>query len=193
MSSNPWTTLSSRPIYENPWIAVTEHQVLNAKGAPGIYGTVHFRKLALGVVPLDAEGCTYLVGQHRYPFDSYSWEIPEGGGPLDGDPRQSAARELSEETGLIAADWLEVLRMDLSNSVTDEHAVCFLAWNLTQATAHPDDEEVLQVRRLPFAEALAMVMDGAITDSLSIAALLKLRLMALEGALPEQPRRLILG
>lgn len=184
-TANPWTTLRSTRVYDNPWIGVTEHQVINPRGNPGIYGTVHFKNLAIGVVPLDQDGATYLVGQFRYPHGSYSWEIPEGGGPLDQDPLASAARELAEETGLAARRWQEILRADLSNSATDERAIAYLACELEQGEAHPEEVEELQVWRLPFAEAYAMVERGEITDALSVLAIQKVQLMALQGSLAD--------
>jgi len=189
-SQNPWTTLASAERYENPWIRVVEHQVLNPSGKPGIYGTVHFKNLALGVLPVDAEGHTYLVGQYRYPLGRYSWEIPEGGGRHDVDPLTSAKRELMEEVGLAASHWQEIIHLDLSNSVTDERAVCFLAWGLTQGDAQPDDTEKLAIRRLPVSEAIAMAVRGDITDAMSVAALLRFDVMALTGALPPALRPL---
>ncbi|QRK07357.1 NUDIX hydrolase [Archangium violaceum] len=181
---NPWTTLSSALKYENPWIRVTEHQVLNPKGRPGIYGTVHFRNLAVGVLPIDAEGYTWLVGQYRYPLNQYSWEIPEGGGKLGEDPLLAAKRELQEEVGLIAGSWQELMRMHLSNSVTDELSICYVAWSLSKTEAAPEETEELKVRRLPFSEAFAMVERGEITDSISVAAILKVQLMILSGKAP---------
>ena len=191
-TANPWTILLTRPVYENRWIRVVEHEVLNPAGKPGIYGVVHLQNLATGVIPIDEDGCTTLVGQYRFPLKAYSWEIPEGGGDPGVDPLESARRELAEETGLIAREWLPILRMHLSNSVTDETAYCFLAWDLEQGIARPEDTEELQVRRLPFAEAYAMAMRGEITDAMAVASLMKVRLMALEGALPEAVARLIL-
>jgi 8-oxo-dGTP pyrophosphatase MutT (NUDIX family) len=184
-SVNPWSTLSSREVYDNAWIRVVDHEVLNPRGNPGIYGTVHFKNLAIGVVPLDRQGCTFLVGQYRYPMGRYSWEIPEGGGAKDVDPLLSAQRELSEETGLTAGRWQMLLEMDLSNSATDEHAICFLAWDLTQGKAHPEEDEQLTIRRLPFVTAFGMVERGEITDAMSVAAILKVQLLALTHGLPD--------
>jgi ADP-ribose pyrophosphatase len=186
--SNPWTTLDSHEHYDNRWIRVTEHRVLNPSGRPGIYGTVHFKHLATGILPLEPDGSIYLVGQYRYVLERYCWEIPEGGGALDQPPLVAAQRELLEETGLVAAHWREILRLDLSNSVTDEQAFVYLAWGLEQREARPEESERLQVRRLPFAEALEMVLRGDITDAISVAAILRLRLMALAGGLPEALR-----
>jgi len=182
---NPWTTLTTKPQYENPWIRVIEHDVLNPKGDPGIYGVVRFKNLAIGVLPIDADGCTVLVGQYRYPLDVYSWEIPEGGGARDIDPLESARRELVEETGLSATKWHRFLEMHLSNSVSDEHAICYLAWDLTQGAAEPEDTEQLALRRVPFAEAVRMAMEGEITDAMAVASLLKAQLLLDRGLLPE--------
>jgi ADP-ribose pyrophosphatase len=174
---NPWKTLSSALQYENAWIRVTEHQVLNPSAKPGIYGTVHFKHLATGVVALDDELHTWLVGQWRYSLDRYSWEIPEGGGPLDVDPLVTAKRELLEETGIEAADWKKVLEVHLSNSVTDEIGHIYLARGLSFTDSRPEETEDIAVRRLPFAEAYAMALDGRITDVMSVAAILRVRLL----------------
>ena len=192
-TGNPWTILCTKPIYENPWISVVEHDVLNPKGKPGIYGVVHFRSVATGVIPIDAEGCTTLVGQYRFPLKQYSWEIPEGGGKLGVPPLESAQRELAEETGLIARNWLPLMTVHLSNSVTDEAAHTFLAWDLEQGIAEPEDTEELQLRRVHFREAYAMAMRGEITDVMAVASLMKAQLLALEGALPEKLARVMLG
>jgi len=171
---NPWTTLSGEEKYENPWIKVTEYQVLNPSGGKGIYGKVHFKNKAIGIVPLDAEGYTWLVGQFRYTLDEFHWEIPEGGSPAHEDAEFSARRELQEETGLTAKKWTELLRIHTSNSVTDEVGFVFLAEDLTAGDhAREETEADMKVRKLPLQEAVAMVMRGEITDSMSMTALLK--------------------
>ena len=184
-SRNPWTTLKTTPQYENPWIQVDEHAVLNPRGKPGIYGTIHYKHLALGILPVDSAGRVTLVGQYRYALGRYSWEVPEGGGPLTVDPLASAQRELRQETGLAAASWRELLRLDLSNSTSDEQAIGFLAWDLTEGAAAPDETEELRLHRVPFGEAAALVRGGEITDAISVALILTARLMAGEGALPD--------
>jgi len=181
---NPWTVLSREARYQTPWIEVVHHEVLTPAGRPGIYGTVRFRNHAVGVVPVDGQGWTWLVGQYRFPLDRYSWEIPEGGAPVGTDPFLSARRELKEETGLEAAHWLPLLEMDLSNSVSNEQGTIWLAWGLSQGAAMPEETEDLTIRHLPLAEAVAMAMDGRIRDSLSLAALIKLKLLAVQGDLP---------
>ena len=170
---NPWQRISTSHIYENPWIKVDEDQVINPRGGKGIYGKIHFKNYALGIIPLDENQYTWLVGQYRYTLRQFSWEIPMGGGPLTEDILKSAQRELKEETGLIARDWQQILKIHTSNSVTDELGFVYLASGLTQSDPEYDDTELLSVRHLPFKEALAMVMVGKITDSLSIAGLLK--------------------
>ncbi len=174
---NPWTRLSRKKIYDNPWITVREDQVLNPNGGKGIYGTVHFKNLAIGIVPVDKQQNTWLVGQYRYPLDEYSWEIPMGGGALEVDPLDSAKRELKEETGLTATSWERFLTLHTSNSVTDEVGYAYLATDLTQGPTEFEDSEDLQIRKLPLAEAFNMCLQGKITDSLSLAALLKLGVM----------------
>ena len=170
---NPWTTLSSREIYLNPWIRVREDQVLKPNGTPGIYGVVEYRNRAVGVVPIDKDGCTWLVGQYRYTHNRYEWESPDGGCPEGESPEDCARRELLEETGLVASE-LEPLLLDiqLSNSIGNETAHLFIARGLTQETPQPEDSEQIAIRRLPLAEAIQMAATGQIRDSMSVIALL---------------------
>lgn len=177
----PWTTLREELRYETPWISVSHHDVIDPGGRPGIYGVVHFKNLAIGIVPLDEDLNTWIVGQYRYPVQAYSWEIPEGGGRRDIPALVSAQRELREEAGIVARQWSELLRMDLSNSASDEHAIIYLAQDLTFHTPQPDHDEELALRKVPFAELLRMVMDGEVTDSLTVAAVLKVQVLLLQG------------
>jgi ADP-ribose pyrophosphatase len=180
---NPWKITAEKEIYDNPWINVTEYQVINPSGNPGIYGKVHYKNIAIGILPLDADMNTYLVGQYRFVLNQYSWEIPEGGGPLGIDPLESAKRELLEETGLKASRWTEIQRMHLSNSVGDELGIIYLARDLQQFEAEPEDTEQLMVNKVPFEEVYQMVCAGQITDSLTVAAVLKTRLLQIENGL----------
>jgi 8-oxo-dGTP pyrophosphatase MutT (NUDIX family) len=171
-TKNPWQILSTKPVYENPWIRVREDQVINPNGGRGIYGVVSFKNKAIGIIPVDAEGYTYLVGQYRYPLEEYSWEIPMGGG-MDTDHLESARRELKEETGLTAEKWTLIARLHTSNSVTDEEGFVYLAENLTQGETEFEETEDLQIRKIKFSEAIRMVLHGEITDGISVAGLLK--------------------
>lgn len=180
---NPWEILSTQTCLDTPWVSVELHQVKNPAGNPGIYGVTRFKNLAIGVLPIDADGYTYLVGQFRFPMNAYTWEIPEGGGPYDLDPLESAKRELKEETGLEASDWALIQRMQLSNSATNEEAYIFLARGLTQGQSAPEENERLHIHRLPFEELYQRVRSSEITDSLTVAAVLNYRLMQLEGSL----------
>ena len=190
---NPWATLNGQVRYENKWIRVTEHDVINPTGKPGIYGVVHFKNVAIGVLPIDAEGCIPLVGQYRYSLNAFSWEMPEGGGAPDVEPIEEAMRELREETGLVARQWSELLRLHTSNSICDEHGVIYLAWDLEQTDAEPEDTEALTIARMPFARVLDLVLDGTITDAMTVTAVLKARVLAERGGLPEPVAQLILG
>jgi 8-oxo-dGTP pyrophosphatase MutT (NUDIX family) len=173
---NPWKTISQETAYENAWIKVEHHQVLNPAGNPGIYGKVHFKNTAISIVPIDSEGFTYLVGQYRYTLNEYSWEVPEGGCSIESGEStfEAAKRELLEETGLVAADWTQLGEVYLSNSVSDEKAVMYVAQNLVQQQACPEETEQLKIRRLPLGEAIEMAKNGSITDALSVLTLLKI-------------------
>ncbi|MEZ5893410.1 MAG: NUDIX hydrolase [Parvularculaceae bacterium] len=189
----PWRVLSERSIFDNPWIELVHHDVTHPDGSPGQYGVVKFRNIAIGVLPIDENGMVPLVGQHRFPLDRYSWELPEGGGKLGVLPLDSAKRELAEETGLAAEYWSELCAFDVSNSVTDERAICFLAWGLTQGAATPEPSEALTVKQVSFKDLLEMVMSGAITDSLTIVMTLTACAKALRGELPEPISGIVLA
>lgn len=173
----PWTRHDRRIAYRNAWITVFHDEVSRPDGQPGVYGVVHYANVAVGVVAIDGEDRVALVGQHRYPFDQHSWEIPEGGSPHSEDPLEGARRELLEETGLTARTWREMGRYQLSNSVSDESAVVYMATGLEQGAARPEGSEELTFRWLPFAEVMAMVESGEISDALSV---LPLQALALE-------------
>ena len=178
---NPWQTKSSELIYQNNWIALNVHQVINPAGKDGIYGVVSFKNTAVGVLPVTNDGFIWLVGQFRYALNQYSWEIPEGGCPKGETTLEAAKRELIEETGLVAEKYTLISRLHLSNSVSDEYGELFLAQGLTQHEACPEDTEDISIRKVPVQEAFAMVENGEITDSISIIALQKLELMLLKG------------
>lgn len=178
LKQGQWTELSRKRVYENPWIDLDHSEVINPNGGKGIYGKVHFKNYAIGILAIDRDDMVYLVGQERFPFGGeYTWEIIEGGGPLSDEPLLSAQRELKEETGLEAECWDFLLRMQLSNSVSDEVALVYLARDLKEGLAEPDATEKLSVKKLSFDKALAWVLEGRIQDSISVAAILRYALM----------------
>jgi 8-oxo-dGTP pyrophosphatase MutT (NUDIX family) len=189
----PWIRGETRVVYENPWIRVTEHQATAPTGSPALYGLVGFKNLALAILPIHDDGSITLVGQARFPAQDYSWELPEGGGPLGVDALESARRELREEAGLEAADWRPILEAQLSNSVTDERAIGYLATGLTPVDAEPDETELIALARVPFREALDAALAGHMKDMLTVAMLLRGYHMAREGALPGALARAMLG
>jgi len=180
LSDNPWKVIESKEVYENPWISVTEFDVINPSGGAGIYGKVHFKNRALGIIAMDNEGQIWLVGQFRFTLDAFSWEIPEGGGPLGTDPLESAKRELKEETGLIADNWEKLLEIHLSNSVSDEFGIIYLATGLRQGVSEPEETEKLHIQKISLEDAYNMVLKHQITDSMSIAAVQQLWIRKLD-------------
>ena len=177
IGNGPWTRRSRRTAYENAWITIWHDEVTRPDGAPGVYGVVHFANLAAGVLVLDESDRVLLVGQHRYALDDWSWEIPEGGVPAGETALEGARRELLEETGVEAREWRELARLHLSNSVSDELAVLFLATGLAHGIAAPDGTEALEIRWLPFEEALSMTLDGRISDAMTVVAVERLALV----------------
>lgn len=168
-----WQKIDSKVVYDNAWITVREDRVLNPGGGESRYGHVHFKNKAIAIVPLDEQGNTWLVGQERYTLGEYSWEVPMGGANEDEEPLAAAKRELKEETGLEAARWTSVMRLHLSNSITDEEGIVFVAEDLTEGEPDFEETEQLEIRKLPLAEALDLVNRGEITDAVSVAAILK--------------------
>ncbi len=187
----PWGVSSSQIIYDNPWITLTEYQAIAPTGRPALYGKIGFKNQAIGVVPLHDDGTVTLVGQNRFSLANYSWELPEGGAPHGEDPLDGAKRELAEEVGLEASDWRRVLRLELSNSVTDEICYGFLAMGLTSTETAPDETEDLAVARVPFREALDAAVAGHMPDAITVALLLRVHLMAVRGELPSELAALI--
>lgn len=181
---DPWIVKGVTHAFENNWLRIDEHDVIRPDGEKGYYGVVRIRRAGVGVLPIEPDGRVHLVGQWRFPLGRYSWELPEGGAEPGEDPRVCAERELIEETGLRAKALTPILEMDLSNSLTDERAVVFLATDLIQGEAQPDGTEVLKHRTAPFLEVLERVADGRIRDSITVAAVLRAHHMAVTGQLP---------
>jgi 8-oxo-dGTP pyrophosphatase MutT (NUDIX family) len=190
---DPFQTLASHIAYQNPWITVEHQEVLRPDGKPGIYGIVRFANRAVGVLPIDETGHVWMVGQFRRPVEAWSWEMPEGGAPFDEDPLEGARRELAEEAGLAAAHWLPACKAEMSNSVTDERAMAWIAWGLTPVPVAPDPTEIIRIVRVPFGDLLREIGTGAIRDMFTLATALRAYHMAREGELPPELAKAMLS
>ena len=188
-----WRILSGQTVYDNPWIRLRRYAAVAPTGASADYALVHFKKIAVGVLPVDADGSVHLVGQSRFPLGAYSWEAPEGGCEPNEDSLECARREMAEESGVQAEHILKIIEMDLSNSVTDEQSICYIAWGLSPATGTLDAVELLRRRRVPFLEAVQDAAEGRIRDSLTVAMLFRAHHMAVTGLLPPALAQAMMG
>lgn len=174
-----WKKIDSRVVYENDWMKVLDDRVINPRGGQNDYGHIHFKNRAVAILPIDADNNTWLIGQDRYTLSEWSWELPMGGAAFDDTLLSAAKRELQEETGLTAVRWTELMRLHPSNSITDELGVVFIAKDLREGPTSFGETEVLELRKLPLSDAIAMAGSGKITDAISVAALLRVALLDL--------------
>jgi 8-oxo-dGTP pyrophosphatase MutT (NUDIX family) len=191
--TDPWTTKSVSQPFQNDWFKIDSYAVIHPGGADGVYSVIRPRRLAVGVLPIEADGRVHLVGQWRFALGRYSWEMPEGGADPGEPALMCAVRELAEETGLRAGELHVILEMDLSNSLSDERAIMFLATDLTPGEANPEPTEVLKRRTAHFTELLDRVVGGHIRDSMTVAAVLRAHHMAVTGELPPDLAKAMLG
>jgi ADP-ribose pyrophosphatase len=181
---DPFQIVASHIAYENPWMKIEHQDVIRPDGNPGVYGIVRFANRAVAVLPIEANGDVWLVGQYRRPLGRWSWEIPEGGVPFDEDLEAGARRELEEEAGLIAGTLIKVLEFDPSNCISDEAGTAFIAFDLSAGVMAPDPTEVLRLRRLHFTQVLEEIDNGLIRDGPTLATMLRAHQLALTNRLP---------
>ncbi len=167
-----WPIRARRVVYENPWIRVTEDEVIRPGGDDGIYGVVEVRNTAVFIVAVTDDDEVLLVTVDRHTVGR-SVEVPAGG--TDGeDALVAARRELLEETGHVAADWREIGRMDALNGISRAPEIVFLATGISPAVAAQQsqgEEGISDVRAVPWPEVIRMVRSGEITDGETVAAL----------------------
>ena len=176
---NPWRRRSRKLVYENAWIEVLHDEVTRPDGEAGIYGVVHFRHLAVGVVPLDAEtDRVLLVGQFRYVLDRYSWEIPEGGAGLDEEPLEAGAPGASwpKRRATPAAPGASCAGPTSPTRSATRARSSLRPRTWWQARPRRRAASSLETRWVAFDEALAMIARGEITDAMTILALQQLAL-----------------
>jgi len=189
----PWRSETEETVFENPWMRLTRHRTVAPTGNPADYTVMQPKNAATGVLPVHDDGTVVLVGQQRFAFANYSWEMPEGGAALGEDPVDGVKRELAEEAGLEAAHWAPALEMELSNSVTTEMAHTWIAWGLNPVPVAPDPTEVIAVVRVPFGDLLDEIGRGTVKDSLTVATAYRAYHMARTGELPEALAHALLG
>ena len=189
----PWRSLGDSVLVDTPWMRVTRHPAIAPTGADADYVVVRPKNVGTGVLPLHDDGTVSLVGQHRFALMRYSWEMPEGGAPEGEDPFEAVKRELAEEAGLTAQHWRAALDLDLSNSITDERAMAWVAWGLSETETAPDETEVFLTARVPFRDLMAEIARGAVRDGLTVATAYRAYHMAREGELPAALARAMLG
>ena len=189
----PWLDRGATAVFENPWMRLTRHPATAPTGLESDYVVMRPKNLSVGVLPVHEDGTVTLVGQQRFALMNWSWEMPEGGAPFDEDPIEGARRELAEEAGLQAEHWREALKAEMSNSITDERAMAWIAWGLTPVPAAPDPTEVIRVARVPFGDLLREVGRGAVRDMFTVATTLRAYHMAREDQLPPELAKALLA
>ena len=189
----PWRSDGESLIFENPWMRLTRHPATAPTGLESDYVVMRPKNLSVGVLPVHEDGTVTLVGQQRFALMNWSWEMPEGGAPFDEDPIEGARRELAEEAGLRAEHWREALRAELTNSITDERAIAWIAWGFSPAPLAPDPTEVIRIARVPFGDLLREVGRGAVRDMFTVATVLRAYHMAREGELPAELAKAMLA
>lgn len=173
---NPFTLIDSKEIYKNPWIQVREDNVIRPGGKEGIFGIV---TMVAGstVLPLTSDGYVYLTKEYKYAIGSESTELISGAIDKDETALEAAQRELQEETGLIAEKWTDLAVVDPFTTVVQSPNHIFLAENLITDKTNLDEGEVINLEKVPFKEALRMVMDGEITHGATCVVILKTALL----------------
>ena len=174
----PWKDAGHSVFFENPWMKLTRHDATAPTGHPADYVVMRPQNMSVGVLPLHADGTVTLVGQQRFALMNWSWEMPEGGAPYGEDPLEGAKRELAEEAGLAASQWRLAYRAEMSNSITDERAIAWLAWDFTEVPVAPDETEIIRVIRVPFGDLLREIGRGSIRDMFTLATVLRAYHMA---------------
>lgn len=183
--SNPWIVLSREVKFDSPYFNAREDSV-SFRGRPARpYTSIRAKVHGVCIASVDWDGCVTLVGQYRYVLDRFTWELPGGGVPVGVDPLEVAKAELSEEAGQRAEQWFNIVEGAASIGTSDEFVYGYVAWDIEQAVSHPEPEEELTLRRLPFCQALDMALRGEIAHLIGTALLLGIDTRLRRGDLPK--------
>jgi ADP-ribose pyrophosphatase len=169
---NPYRLQSRRDVYRNRWIYLREDQVLRTDGGQATFGVIEMMAGST-VLAVNDQREIYLVKEFKYGIERPSIELISGAIEEGESPLAAAQRELEEETGLSAREWVDLGVVDPFTTVVRSRNHMFLALNVEAGKSRPDEGEVLECMRVPFAEAVEMVMRSEITHGASCVAILK--------------------
>lgn len=172
VNTNPYQVISSKIVYENPWMTVKEDAVVRPDGKPGIFGSVYIGSGA-SVLALDAELNCYLVREWKYPLDAYSLEVISGGRDGKESFEECARRELHEEAGLRSERLIDLGMMESITTMVSAPVRLYLALESTPAAGTLEAGEFLEVVRMPFAEVLEMAMTGRLQHAATLITILR--------------------
>ncbi|HSW91659.1 MAG TPA: NUDIX hydrolase [Candidatus Saccharimonadales bacterium] len=175
---NPWKTISSKTVYENPWMRVREDAVIRPDGTDGIYGVME-SKDSVVIVTLNKDNEVYLIRSFNYPVSTWSWGLPGGGGD-DEHPEVASKRELAEETGITASTWTFLGRTRVSSGLMTEKMAVYLAEDLSFGDRlEADDKDLISEGKfVSFEDIDQMIRQGEIDDAQTVTGLyLVLRLL----------------
>lgn len=172
MNKGPWKITERTQIYKNPWMTIIEDKVIQPDGKKGIYGTADI-KAGAAVIPIDEQGNVYLIDEFRYAIGRRTIKAAGGAVEENEPPLNAAKRELSEELGLEAKEWIDLGHAEPITSMINSPQYLFLARKLTNGKTNHDSTEVIKTIKMPLNDAVKKVMSGEIIDAIACILILK--------------------